>query len=227
MAKVKIWNKKNITLKSKVKHFPITSISRTIFSKDYFQNYKEVKKNDKILDIGTYYLNNLLPFKDRGCKLFGVETTKDAVSLSKSLSKKFKIKCSIKLGSNKDLKFKNNYFDFILSLNTIHYEDSLTNINLALKEICRVLKPGGCLILETNAPNHSFKLNAKKYQKNIYIQKNKKDFRFNQKFFYFENKKEIIKIFSNFFHRIEVALVEEKYPKRNLAFFDIKCFKKN
>ena len=44
MAKVKIWNKKNISLKSKVKHYPITSISRSIFSKNYFKNYKEVKK---------------------------------------------------------------------------------------------------------------------------------------------------------------------------------------
>tara|TARA_B110000881_G_C18586007_1_gene524853 strand:+ start:1410 stop:2093 length:684 start_codon:yes stop_codon:yes gene_type:complete len=227
MAKVKIWNKKNISLKSKVKHYPITSISRSIFSKNYFKNYKEVKKKHKVLDIGTYYLNNLLPFKDRGCKLFGVETTKDAVALSKLLRKKLKIKCAIKLGSNQDLRFKNNYFDFILSLNTIHYEDSLANVNLALKEIYRVLKPGGCLMVETNAPNHSFKLNAKKYKKNIYIQKNKKDFRFNQKFFYFETKKEIIKIFSNFFYKIEVSLVQEKYPKRSLAFFDIKCFKKN
>ena len=225
MVKTKIWNRKNIIKKSQVRHYPVNSISRLLFSRNYLKNYKEVKRDHKILDIGTYYLNNLLPFKDRKCKLFGVETTVDAVKVSKSIAKKFKINCKIKLGTNRNLDFKNNYFDFVMSINTIHYEESKEKIIQALKEIYRVMKPGGCLVVETNAPNHSFNKSAKKIKKNIFIQKDKKDFRFGQKFFYFSSEKEIRKIFGKFFKKIEISLIEEKYPKRNLAFFDIKCFK--
>ncbi len=227
MAKTQIWKKKNIIKKSNVKHYPVNSISRLIFSENYFRNFKKVKKNHKVLDIGTYYLNNLLPFKDRGCKLFGVETTTDAVKISKSIAKKIKINCKIKLGTNRSLNFKNNYFDFVMSINTIHYEESKEQLIEALREINRVLKPGGCFVVETNSPKHSFSKSTKKIKKNIFIQKDKKDFRYGQKFFYFSSEKEIRRIFGKFFKKIEISSIEEKYPKRNLAFFDIKCFKKN
>ena len=70
MVKTKIWNRKNIIKKSQVRHYPVNSISRLLFSRSYLKNYKKVERDHKILDIGTYYLNNLLPFKDRKCKLF-------------------------------------------------------------------------------------------------------------------------------------------------------------
>ena len=62
MADVNVWNKKNITYNSLLPHYPITSFLRLIFTetKKYSDNLKKINSKTKVLDIGTYYLNNLL-----------------------------------------------------------------------------------------------------------------------------------------------------------------------
>ena len=67
------------------------------------------------------------------CKLYGTESTDDAVILSKKLAKKFKLKCKI----NKVLIQKlitRIIFDFVYQL-VHHYEEDLKDINKALKEM--------------------------------------------------------------------------------------------
>ena len=227
MADVNVWNKKNITYNSLLPHYPITSILRLLFTetKKYSNNINKINSNSKVLDIGTYYLNNLLPFKDRRCKLYENKNTNNAVKLSKNLTKKFKIKYKINKGINRKLNYKSNFFDFCLSISTLHYEENYKDICAALKEMHRVLKPGGCLVVETVAPGHYFKKMSKKIKKNIYISQDKKDIRFGNKFFFFDNEKQIRQIFGKFFKKIEIAKITEDYPNRKFCFFDIKCFK--
>ena len=88
-----------------------------------------------------------------------------------------------------------------------------------------VLKPVGCLIVETVAPGHYFKKMSKKIKRNIYVQKDKTDIRYGNKFFFFENENQIKRIFGRYFKKIEIAKITEDYPNRKFCFFDIKCFK--
>ena len=46
-----------------------------------------------------------------------------------------------KVGTNTSLPFEDNYFDILLSVSTIHYEQSKSNLIRALEEFRRVLKP--------------------------------------------------------------------------------------
>ena len=81
MADVNVWSKKNITYNSLLPHYPITSFLRLVFTETnkYSDNLKKINSQTRVLDIGTYYLNNLLPFNDRKCKLYGTESTDDAI----------------------------------------------------------------------------------------------------------------------------------------------------
>jgi len=226
MANIKIWNNKNIKKNSIFQNFPTTSILRSTLSKSYYyNNVKKINKNYKILDVGALYLNNLIPFHIRLCSLYATEVTDESCELAKSIAKKNKIKCVIKKGLNSNLPFKKNFFDLVLSINTLHYEENSKSIEKALFEFKRVLKPGGCLILETVAPKHFIYTSSKQIRDNIYKLKLKKDIRHNNNFFFFNSKKMIIKMFSKYFKKIEIAEILEIYPKKKLNFYDIKCFK--
>ena len=93
--------------------------------------------------------------------------------------KRLKIKTPvIKIGKNTKIPFKNNFFDTLVSINTIHY-NSGNEIQKVMLEYKRVLKKGGILYLETPGKNHfavgkkignlSYKSNLKDFRKTIYL----------------------------------------------------------
>lgn len=225
---VKVWNKKNLIVKSKYRFFPADMMLRAIFSDVYF-NIKLSKKTIEkscgaVLDIGSLYGNNLVPFSDRGWECFGTEVTDESVKIAKSSCSKQGIQAKIKLGFNRSLPFKDEKFDLLLSLSTIHYEENIKNIKESLNEFSRVLKSGGNAVIQTVAPKHILFKKSKKIKKNIYQLDWPEDFhKRHKKFFYFvENEKDFIKIALNYFSKVEVARCTEQYPNRC---FDMWLFK--
>ncbi len=85
-----IWNIKKKYFKKYLskKFYPETYILQSFFSNSYSKINNSKKKNLKILDIGTLYLNNLLPFEGNGNKLFGTEINKDTVKILNKIYKK-------------------------------------------------------------------------------------------------------------------------------------------
>ena len=71
-------------------------------------------------------------------------------------------------------------------------------IQKAIKEYYRVLKTGGLAFIVTTSKKHTLFKSSKKIKKNHYICQNY-DFRNNEKFFFFENKKQIRDHFKKFF----------------------------
>ena len=188
----------------------------------YF-DIKNVKEKGSILDIGTLFLNNLIPFNDRKFHCYGTEVTPQSVSIAKQLAKKMKIKCNIKLGFNKDIPFKKNKFDIVLSINTIHYEENVNDVKKSFQEFKRVCKSNGVVLIVTDAPNHHFfkkakKINTFKYKLNI-----PRDPRNGQIFTFFKYKKDLLKIALNYFNKVEIGRFTEKYPKSTLDFWILKC----
>ncbi len=103
--------------------------------KDFKKKYK-LNDKSKILDIGcakgfmVYDLKKILPKS----KIIGIDISRYAIKNCKKEVKKF-----LSLGNAKKLRFKDNYFDLVISINTLH------NLNKkdcakSLKEINRVTK---------------------------------------------------------------------------------------
>ena len=211
----------------KKKFYPSVTMLRSLFSKNYSDNIIENnKQKKKVLDIGCLYLNNLLPFQDRNYSLYGTEINSKSVKILKKKAKLDKINVNFKLGFNSKLPFKSSFFDILLSINTIQYETSLSSIHKVLKEMKRVLKKtknkSSVVYIETPAPSHYFRKKCRRLSKNIFLSSDKSEFRNNNRFFFFNNAKEIKKILSEYFYNIEVGVVKEYYPKRTISFFIIK-----
>ena len=113
-------------------------------AKDMIDFYK-LSSDSKILDIGCgkgfllYEFKKLLP----RCHVYGIDISKYAIDNAKE-----EIKGSLTLGSSTKLPWGNNYFDLVISINTLHnlycYE-----LEKSLKEMERVAKKNKYLCVES------------------------------------------------------------------------------
>ena len=107
--------------------------------------YYQLKNESKILDIGCgkgyllFDLMKLLP----DLKLYGLDVSEYAVKNSKE-----EIKEKITVGNATNLPFKDDYFDLVISINTLHCLEA-QDLYKALKEIERVGKKDKYLCVES------------------------------------------------------------------------------
>jgi len=213
MSNIEIWNKDNLIAKQKYRHFPTDMMLRSVFSDNYF-NLHNLKTDGVVLDIGCLYANNLVPFSDRGWKLYGTEVTEESVEVAKIQCEANNLNAEVKLGFNTELPFQSDKFDVLLSIATIHYEETITDIDHALKEMCRVMKDRGCAVIATVAPKHDMFKNSKKIGKHLYQLNMENDLRHLQKFIFFEEANDFISIASKYFSQVEFARCTEEYPNK-------------
>ena len=104
-----------------------------------------LKDGDKILDVGCgkgfllFELLKILP----GLKVAGLDISEYAINNSKAEVKPF-----LQIGDAKKLPFKDNSFDLVISINTIHNLYCFDMLN-SLKEIERVGKANKYLVVES------------------------------------------------------------------------------
>ena len=106
------------------------------------------KEGERILDVacGSGVLS--LKIAEKGCEVHGVDISEDAINSAKRLSERKKIVCEFEVGSAEDLPYPDEYFDKIVCSSSVeHFGDDIK----ALKEMCRVLKPNGSVVLTTDS----------------------------------------------------------------------------
>ena len=99
-------------------------------------NYYSLKPNSKILDVGCgkgYLLYDFLKVLPQA-EIYGLDISAYAIQNSKE-----EVRNSIKLGNANDIPWPDNYFDLVISINTLHCLHSY-DLERALKEIQRVSK---------------------------------------------------------------------------------------
>ena len=126
------WSKKDLA-------YPDESLIRFV---SQTLSKKIQKKKIKILEVGCGAGSNLWYLSKKGYSVFGIDSSRKAISLSKKRCKKEKTKCKIFLMDAKKLQFKDNFFDMVLDIECL-YSNSYEHTKLILNEISRVLKKDG------------------------------------------------------------------------------------
>ena len=228
------WEIKNSFERSKGSNsapsFPHEYLVKTISSSFNTGIYPfENTENLRVLEIGSFGGNNMRFLWEKGFKkIYGIEITDSLVEMCRKSVFKY---CNggipqenIVLGSNLNIPFDDNFFDLIISINTIHYSTE-NDIFEALNLWKRKLKNNGRLFIETAGPNHDFVINSKRISKNKWIWGNKGGFRKGTLAGFFDNeevwKKTILEIFS----RAKFGTLIEKSEENNLEFLTAYCIK--
>lgn len=106
------------------------------------------EEGEKILDVACGGGELSLKLTERGCKVYGIDMSENAISSAKRLSERAKITCEFELGDAEHLPYSDEYFDKIICSSSLeHFRDDLK----ALKEMSRVLKPSGKLVLTADS----------------------------------------------------------------------------
>lgn len=108
---------------------------------------KHIPKNLKakqVLDIGCGIGDTSVFFAKRGAKVVGIDISPKAIEISKKLSKLHQTNnlTKFKTGDIQKLDYKANSFDIVNGKAVLHHVD----LNQAITEVHRVLKPGGIAI---------------------------------------------------------------------------------
>ena len=101
-----------------------------------FVEYYNIKPDARILDVGCAKGYMLYDFKRQYPRLeiFGIDISKYAIENCHPEVKDF-----LKVGDAKNLEFQDNYFDLVISINTVHNLE-LNDCIISIKEISRVSK---------------------------------------------------------------------------------------
>ena len=106
----------------------------------------EFREGIKILDVGCGIAAELLELSQLGADCVGLDINEDYLRLVNEVKRKFKLKnLNIIYGDSCKLPFDDDTFDVVMSF---EFFEHVSDVDLAMKEQLRVLKPGGRLIIE-------------------------------------------------------------------------------
>jgi ubiquinone/menaquinone biosynthesis C-methylase UbiE len=125
----------------------------------------------------------------------------------------------LRVGTNRHIPFAENQFDFLVSWNVLHYEDNEADIQQALVECRRVLKPGGRFFVSTTGPEHKILQDSTTLGSHRYRIGREDDFRQGQVFFYFDAPNYIHHYFSQVFGDIQVGRTHDFLFTETLDWF--------
>lgn len=110
---------------------------------DFFRKQK-VKK---VLDLGSGTGRHIIYLAQNKFDVYGIDIAEAGIKITKKWLAEEGSVAHLKVGSiYEKLPYGDNYFDAIISTNTIHHE-KIANIRKAISEIERVLKPGGLIFI--------------------------------------------------------------------------------
>jgi tRNA (uracil-5-)-methyltransferase TRM9 len=115
----------------------------------------------KLLNIGCAHGPDFLPFKNN-FELWGVDFSTQMMKLAQKYAAKFDLKVKLTLADATSLPYPDNTFDCAIAIAIYHNIRGATQRRKALRELRRVLKPGGeAFITVWNKWQTSFWLSGK------------------------------------------------------------------
>ena len=206
--------------------FLVRSLSSSLNSG--FKPFKNFE-NLNVLEIGAFGANNLRYFWERGYKgIYAIETTKSLVEMCSMRASEFSnnqiSKKNIVMGSNLEIPFDDNFFDLIISINTIHYsieEDIFASLKLWKKK----LKENGRIFVETAGPTHDFVVDSQRISKNKWTCGEKSGFRKGSLAGFFDSEDHWKTCIQKIFKEVSFGRIIEKSNKSTLDYLTAYCIK--
>ena len=104
----------------------------------------EIHKGEKILEVGCGVGSDGVEFAKAGANYTAIDVSEQSLILAEKNFELNDLRGKFVLGSAENMPFKDGEFDFIYSWGVIHHTP---NIDKAISEIHRVLKPGGKMVI--------------------------------------------------------------------------------
>jgi SAM-dependent methyltransferase len=206
-----------------VRHHPSELLLRTLFSRRYCSLAPKLTPRARVLDIGTMYGNNLVPFHDRGAVCFGVEINAEMAAIAREAALVQGLDVSISLGRNRQLPFADAMFDVLLAINVIHYEDDRDGLLEAMEEYKRVLAPEGRAFIVSAGPEHQIRSNAERLGPNRHRINASDDFRQGQVMAYFEDEADLATTAGEVFSQVATGRMIEIHDQAKVDFIYALC----
>jgi SAM-dependent methyltransferase len=105
-------------------------------------------QSGRLLNIGCAHGPDFLPFKER-LDLYGVDFSPEMLRFAQKYSHKFNFEVNLALADACYLPYADESFDWAISVATYHHLKGGKTRQAALKELWRVLKPGGEAFITT------------------------------------------------------------------------------
>lgn len=133
--------------------YPSEFLVRTFLS----QNCPDLKlehdyQNKAVLDLGCGDGRNMGLLSNLGMNIYGTEITKEICEAVMLRMENLGIKADIRVGRNNSLPFEDHFFDYIVASASVYYVDTGTTFEDNVREMQRVLKPGGHIIFSMVHP---------------------------------------------------------------------------
>ena len=115
----------------------------------YFKQFQNLNKKSKLLEIGSGFGQNTLKLLSMSFEVCATDISSKSVKVMNNKFKKFK-NFSSKIVDMEKMPFRAKSFDIVCSAGSLSYGDN----ELVMKEIYRVLKPGGRMIIVDSLNNN-------------------------------------------------------------------------
>lgn len=122
----------------------------TEFEVNYFTNVMNLQPEHQILDLCCGQGRHSIDLAKKGFKyIYGLDRSRYLIQKAKSDAKKVGVSCRFREGDARKLPYQSDTFDFVMNLgNSFGYFESINDDFLVLKEIFRVLKPWGNVLID-------------------------------------------------------------------------------
>jgi SAM-dependent methyltransferase len=125
-------------------------------------------KQRRVLDYGFGTGANLISLAHRGFEVSGVEVSETAVEIVNAKLKAQNLKADLRITSNNRIPHDDGFFDIVVAWQVLYY-NTWETLRPAVKEIDRVLRPGGIFLGTMAAPGDASHLHSKPLGNSVYV----------------------------------------------------------
>lgn len=230
MEKKNIENKYNkyYAERTDIHVYPVEFVVRTFLGT--YPNLKMDRSkyaNSKILDIGYGDGRNMPLLNNLNFEIHGIEISDEINKQAAERLKILGINADLKKGTNDEIPYVNNFFDYVLACHSCYYIKENTTFDDNLNEISRVLKSGGIFCASLPMPDNFIFKNAEALPNGYFkIVNDPYGIRNGTIHKTFLNEQEIEKTFSSYYHDIKIGYCNDNFFGINLKVWIIVATKK-